>query len=126
MNILLSGGTGLVGKALVPLLQSQGHQVANLTTREELDGVWENGLRHSYWNPARMQIKASELDWAHGVINLAGYSVANRWTRENKNRMIASRIDSTELLVNTILKSPRPPKWFLSAGATGYYREQAA
>jgi len=122
MNILLSGGTGLVGKALVPVLQSQGHQVANLTTREELDGVWENGLRHSYWNPARMQIKAHELEWANGVINLAGYSVANRWTNENKNRMIASRIDSTELLVSTIMKSPKPPKWFLSAGAIGYYR----
>jgi uncharacterized protein len=121
MNILLSGGTGLVGRALVPLLLEKGHQVANLTTRSELDGTWQNGLRHVWWNPALQEIKAQETEWADGVINLAGYSVAHRWTRENKNRMIASRIDSAELLMRTIRKSASPPAWMISTSASGYY-----
>jgi len=121
MKILVSGGTGLVGRAIIPILQSRGHQVANLTTRKELDSTWENGLRHSYWNPALREIKANEIEWADAVINLAGFSVANRWTQGNKDRMICSRIDATDLLVKSILASASPPSVFLSASASGYY-----
>ena len=121
MNILISGGTGLVGRALVPILQSQGHNVTILTTRKSMSGNTREGVRYIWWNPARHEFPAQEMEWADGIVHLAGYSVANRWTEENKKRMVASRVDSTEVLVQAALQAVRKPHWFISAGAIGYY-----
>ncbi|MFN9801208.1 MAG: NAD-dependent epimerase/dehydratase family protein, partial [Bacteroidota bacterium] len=64
MNILISGGTGLVGRALVPILQSQGHDVTILTTRKSMSGNTREGVRYIWWNPARHEFPAQEMEWA--------------------------------------------------------------
>lgn len=122
MNILISGGSGLVGRAIVPLLVERGHEVTILTTQKSLANSRSGVVSHVYWNPALRELDLGEVERADGVINLAGFSAANRWTQENKDRMVASRLDSTDLLVKSILKSQRPPQWMISASASGFYQ----
>jgi uncharacterized protein (TIGR01777 family) len=118
----MSGGSGLVGRALAPLLLARGHKVNNLTTRKEWNGTMRDGVFHIYWNPGKRTLDQSVIADSDVVINLAGYSVANRWTQRNKDRMVASRLDSTDILVRLILSSAAPPSQFITASAAGYYK----
>lgn len=121
MKIIVSGGTGLVGRNLIPKLLERGHTIVNLTTRENVKNSGVAGLQHSYWNPVKGVVDNSIFSDADAVINLAGFSVANRWTQANKQLMISSRLQSTQLLSNTILGSSNSIKAFVTASASGYY-----
>jgi uncharacterized protein len=120
MKILISGGTGLVGSHTIRLLQEHQHDIVNLTTQKEKQG-YSNGVKHVYWNPMSGEIDLPSLEGIDGVINLAGFSVANKWTTENKEKMITSRVNATRLLVNSIQKLNRLPEFFISASASGIY-----
>lgn len=118
MNILVSGGSGLVGSATIQILLKKGYTVYNLTTQRNLSSA-NDRLKHVYWNPSKGVAETDHLPKIDGVINLAGFSVANKWTRENKQKMIDSRIDSTRLLV----KICGQPTTFVSASASGIYAD---
>ncbi len=121
MKIIISGGSGLVGSRLIPMLLQQGHMVVNLTTNKSLTNVSKNGSVNSYWNPTKNEIDINQLSGIDAVINLAGYSVANKWTDANKDIMVRSRIDSTRTLVSALSKHGITPNVFISASAAGYY-----
>ena len=121
MKIIISGGSGLVGSHLIPKLLQRGHTIVNLTTKRNLEDTGNINFKESYWSPAEGKIDHTIFDQADAVINLAGFSVSNRWTKENQKKMIDSRIDSTGLLVRAILDNQIPIKSFVSASASGYY-----
>ena len=118
MNILITGATGLIGKALVELLKSSGHRVHQLTTRREM------AVREGYyfWNPANGEIAEEAFSGVESIIHLAGSSIgAGRWTLARKKEITDSRTLSTALLYKTVEKLKLPLKSFVSASATGYY-----
>lgn len=118
MRILISGGTGFIGKALCPLLVSQGHQLI-LWTRQTKP-VLPQGVTE-FVN----QLSELEPDSVHAVINLAGAGIADkRWSSARKQVLISSRVNTTEQLVEWMKAQATPPKVLVSASAVGYYGEQ--
>jgi uncharacterized protein len=117
LRILVSGASGVLGRALVPFLTTGGHRVWTLVRRRPAPDKQE-----IQWDPMAGTIDARALPDLDAVIHLAGeYIGLNRWTAEKKQRVIESRTFGTSLLAGTIAAMPVPPKVFLSASAVGYY-----
>jgi hypothetical protein len=109
-KILISGATGLVGRALCEALKLRGHKVRALS-RSRGDFRWDVDAG---------TMDSGALDGVDCVVHLAGEPVAQRWTDEAKQRILQSRTRSTELLVAEILKQAKPPA-FISASGINYY-----
>ena len=115
-KIIVAGGTGLLGKALVGALQNDRHTVLVLTRQP----TRHNEVRWSPHHAAGPWTAA--LDNAHAVINLAGASIAGgRWTTARKAAIHDSRTQATGALVKAIAASRQPPPIFISSSAVGYY-----
>ncbi|MFP4509939.1 MAG: NAD-dependent epimerase/dehydratase family protein, partial [Spirochaetaceae bacterium] len=119
MRILVTGGSGFIGTALVARLQSLGHEVLVLT--RDLNRV-APGIEAASWDPAAGKIQRDVLSGVEAVIHLAGAGIADkRWSASRRAAILNSRVDSTQLLVSAMRESERPPRVFLSASATGFY-----
>lgn len=102
MRILVTGGTGLVGSALVPELTQRGHEVVRLAHAE-------TG-------------QAAGLVGIEAVIHLAGENIASgRWTPVKKSRIRDSRVLGTGLLARSLSRLEPPPRVMVSASAVGFY-----
>lgn len=121
MKILISGGSGMLGSYLIPLLLSKGHTVVNLTTKKTL--INTGNIEHVYWNPAKGELNHASITGIEAIVNLAGYNLSNRWTDSNQRLMVDSRLDSTRLLVGFALKASIAPHVFISASGSGYYKD---
>ncbi len=118
MRILVSGATGLIGRALEPSLIAAGHTVCRLTRHPVL-------TTDVVWDPSAGTIQTDKLGGFDAVIHLAGESIASgRWTRSKKARLHASRVEGTNLLVEALQRSGAPPKVFISASAIGFYGDR--
>lgn len=122
MNVLITGGTGFIGKQLIQLLLKEGHSVTNLSTQKNQERVISEHFQHVYWNPSSKEINKALLPEIQGVIHLAGFSVANKWTAANKALMVSSRISSTEFLCDILNEMKSKPSVFVGASASGFYK----
>ena len=123
MKILVTGSTGLVGRALVSDLQRAGHTVCRLvrpdTRAEAIRGSEGFDVR---WDPASGELGAAGVG-ADAVVNLAGASIAEaRWMPERKKLLRTSRVDTTRALVSALAKMAARPRVLVSASAVGIYR----
>lgn len=117
-KILISGGSGLVGKSLVALLKNQHHQVYVLTHRKEL----AQNSNWIYWDPEYEIIDTELLHNIDVVIHLAGANIGSkRWTRTRKKIIRDSRIRSCEFLFKLFSTLDKQPGVFISASAVGFY-----
>ena len=117
-NILIAGGTGLLGQRLSQLLKKRGHTVFHLSRKENLRAEFP-----AYkWDLDKEYIDDTALAKADYIINLAGAGVADaRWTTARKRLIISSRVESARLLKSAITDKKTPAKAYLSASAIGYY-----
>ncbi len=118
MKILMTGGTGLIGRFLIPRLQELGHAVT-VVTRNPAKAQHALG-------PGVTVLKGldalSNLNDFSAVINLAGEPIADkRWTEQQKQRLCESRWSITQKLVELIRASDTPPQVLISGSAVGYY-----
>lgn len=117
-NILITGGTGLIGLELSRLLKSNGYQVAHLSRRSN-KGAEFPAYR---WDLKAQIIEDDAVEWADAIIHLAGASLVDkRWTAAYKKIMIDSRTHSLALLHKYIKQRSRPLKTLVSASAVGFY-----
>ena len=120
-RILISGSTGLIGRALVRRLESSGHEVTRLVRPESTSGV--SGI---VWDPARGLLDPSELEGFGAVVHLGGENIANRrWSEEQKRRIRDSRVVGTTLLSTALASLDNPPAVLACASAGGYYGDRA-
>jgi uncharacterized protein len=123
MNILIAGGTGFLGTALVRQLLSRGDRVVALvrdpvTARrrlppEVLIAQWD-GKTSGEWT--------RHVGEADAVINLSGEPIAaRRWTERQKERIVQSRIKPTRALVLAMAAGMKRPRILINASAIGYY-----
>ncbi len=120
-NILITGGTGLVGKQLIPALQAQGHQISILSRKQQ--SIY--GVKVYLWNVNNQTIDPKALDGIDTIIHLAGEGIADeKWTPERKKEIIDSRVLSARLLYKTIRETKAPVQTFVSASAVGFYGDR--
>lgn len=118
MKIAIAGASGLVGSALIPELESGGHEIVRLVRKSPKPGEIE-------WHPNQDEIDPATIDGFPAIINLAGESIAEgRWTDEKKKRIRDSRVNGSHLLSEAIAKLATKPKVFLCASATGIYGDR--
>jgi len=118
-KILVTGGTGLIGQNLTALLQSVGHEVAYLSRNKEESRY---KVKLFGWDIERKKIDPKAILWADQIVHLAGESVAGgRWTKSKKEAILASRINSTRLLVNALKEQRHHVNTVVSASAIGAY-----
>lgn len=123
MRIVLTGGTGFIGRALCASLVRDGHQVTVLTRNAGsashmlgtlVAAVEWNGLDAGSWEQS--------LEGADAVINLAGAPIADaRWTDARKKLLQDSRVLATRLLVEAMSRRSSKPGTLISASGIGYY-----
>jgi uncharacterized protein len=117
MRILISGASGLVGTAATNALRADRHTVAHFVRP---GGDFAPG--DVRWDPGAGAVEIGGMEGADAMIHLCGASIGQgRWTRERKNILRTSRVESTRLLVDTIAKLRQKPRLLLAASAIGYY-----
>jgi len=121
-QVIISGASGLVGAALRDALRAHGHVchplVRTLSTLEH-DAIT--------WDPAHGVLDAEALEGHDAVVHLAGEPIADgRWTPIKKQRILESRVQSTQLITERLAGLARPPKVLISASAIGYYGNRGA
>lgn len=129
MRVVITGGTGFVGRAVVHTLMGRGDVPVVLTRGrprwvDHACGECGAGSKAELvtWTPEEPGDWQSTVDGADAVINLAGANVGDgRWTPERMDVIRSSRIRSTELLAEAIASAKKKPKVFVSASACGYY-----
>ncbi|WP_079479373.1 TIGR01777 family oxidoreductase [Halobacillus salinus] len=120
MNIVVTGGTGFVGRQLTDHLVKQGHHVYILTRSPEKHSDTESityvGWLHESYNPVE------HLPYIHAIVNLAGESLnSGRWTEEKKQAILNSRVQATEGVIDLIDKMQDKPNVLVNASAVGFY-----
>ncbi len=120
MDILIAGGTGLIGRKLAQQLILKGNRVFILS-RKELHNSGEM-LKFIQWNGKEIPETSYQFDV---LINLTGEGVMDKsWTLERKKQIIESRTSSTFAFVDYINSAKKKPEVFINASAVGYYGER--
>jgi uncharacterized protein (TIGR01777 family) len=120
MKIVVSGASGLVGSALVPLLEAAGHEVVRLVRTST-----RNAPGEAVWDPAAGSLDPLIIDGTDAVINLNGRSIAEgRWNSVVKKELRSSRLESTRTLADAIGSAENPPGLLINASAVGYYGDR--
>ncbi|WP_443937725.1 TIGR01777 family oxidoreductase [Pedobacter sp. MW01-1-1] len=116
-KVLISGSTGLIGKALTEKLLLDGYEL-NLLTRKK-----STAPNTFFWNVKTGEIDLNCLSGVDAIIHLAGEPIMDKkWTVERKKLLISSRVKSTELLLHALKSTPNHQvKTFISASGVGYY-----
>jgi uncharacterized protein (TIGR01777 family) len=114
MKILITGSSGLVGSALIDHLANKGHQIGRLLRQANDD--------EPYWDIDKGHIDLVNFGEPDAIIHLAGENIAEgRWNMAKKQRILTSRVQSTQLLVDCVSKMQVKPKVFISGSAIGFY-----
>ncbi len=117
MKIILTGASGLVGKALTQELQKRGHQTFALRH----DDNNRNHKKDLTWSIKFNYVNLNGFQDADVLIHLAGANIAKPWTKKHKEDIFSSRVRGTELLVEEILAQNINIKHFISTSAIGFY-----
>lgn len=120
-NIIIAGGSGLIGKNLSELLLDKGYSVTILSRKNRQSSV--KNLAYAVWDPYNNILPEQELREAFAVINLAGRNVGEkRWNEKFKQEIWESRVKSTQVLVDFYNNHPDAKlEVFINASAIGYY-----
>jgi uncharacterized protein (TIGR01777 family) len=120
-SILLTGGTGLIGRRLTEQLLANGYSVSHLSRSPGKDSRVTTFL----WDVEKGEIDANCLDGVDTIVHLAGANIAEkRWTEKRKKELIASRTDSIRLIYGLMDKTPNKITSIMSASAIGYYSDR--
>jgi uncharacterized protein (TIGR01777 family) len=115
MRVAVTGSTGLIGSALLPHLESLGHEVIRVVRRDPSGS-------DILWSPAECRIDTHALDGIDAVVHLAGAGIGDkRWTDAYKRELLESRTKSTTLISEAVAAAPDGPKVLLSGSAIGIY-----
>jgi uncharacterized protein (TIGR01777 family) len=118
MRIVVTGGTGFLGSALVTHLRSAGHAISVMTRNPTRPGeiAWKPGVSSVALDDA--------LRGADAVVNLAGASLAQRWTKAHKQALWDSRVSLTQALVQAMTQVDPAPSVLISGSAIGIYGDR--
>lgn len=117
-KVLISGGTGLVGRHLCAFLKGNGFEVSILRRQSTVKSEYKSYA----WNPGINEIDPESIRNADYIIHLAGENIAEKkWTVSRKKQLIASRVDTANLIFSGVIELNAKPRAFITASAVGYY-----
>ena len=125
-KLLLSGGTGLIGRALTQRLVRNGVQVVLLVRRPPRPHP-DSTIVEVEWHPERPQsaLRLAPLEGCYAAVHLGGANLAShRWTPAYKRLILSSRVESSKALGNVLTALTAPPPMVVAASATGYYGDR--
>lgn len=126
-RVLITGGSGFIGRRLVQELLARGDQVTVLTRDvSRAQRQLPEGVRVAAWTPEKEGAWFEELGVVDAVVHLAGEVVAKRWSDEVKRAIEQSRSGAASLLVEAIGRAAHKPSVLVSASAVGYYGPRPA
>lgn len=118
LSVLITGGSGFIGKYLTKYLLASGYKVSHLSRTANSSST----VRAFLWNPEKRLIDHEAFEGINFLIHLAGTNIGEkRWTRRRKEKIMKSRVDSARFLYETIKEKEIALKAFISASATGFY-----
>jgi hypothetical protein len=122
MKVIITGGLGMIGRALAEDLAGDGHEVIVLTRSAAGAGEPTPGIRRQRWDGRTADGWGSLADGADAIVNLAGENLsAGRWTAARKHAILRSRVDSGAAVVDAVLRARKKPRLLIQASAVGYY-----
>ncbi|HUC36835.1 MAG TPA: TIGR01777 family oxidoreductase [Acidimicrobiales bacterium] len=118
MRVVVTGSSGLIGRALLVRLRHEGHEVTPLVRRAPSVG-------EAHWDPARGVLDEAVLEGVDAVVNLAGAGIGDRrWTTTRKQEILESRVSSTSLLSSALAATEGRPATLVNASAIGFYGDR--
>lgn len=127
MRVIITGGTGQIGKALAADLINNGYEVVVLSRSPRLATGLPKGVQVEGWDAHSAKGWGPLADGATAIVNLAGESVAgegflpDRWTNERKKRILDSRLKAGQAVVEAVSAAGQKPAVVIQASAVGYY-----
>ncbi len=122
MRIVMTGGTGLIGKALCAHLVAEGHLITVLSRTPDHSRGMPAGVRVEKWDSKTTEGWGHFVDGSDAVINLAGAGIADApWTENRKQLIRESRIQAGLAIQSAIQEAKKKPEVLLQASAVGYY-----
>ena len=127
MRILITGGTGLIGRALAADLAGDNHEVIVLSRAPERAAGLPTGVRAERWDARTAEGWGALVNGADAIVNLAGESIAgegffpSRWTAERKRRIRESRLNAGRAVVQAVELASDKPRVVVQASGVGYY-----
>ncbi|MDR0353332.1 MAG: TIGR01777 family oxidoreductase [Opitutaceae bacterium] len=119
MKFAVAGASGLIGRALMVFLRTQGHEVLRLARREV---AADDEL---FWDPEKGALDAAALRGVDVIVNLAGEDIAaGRWTASRREAIRGSRVRATRTLVAAVEKMKHRPHLLVNASASGFYGDR--
>ena len=123
LSVLITGGSGLIGKYLTTSLLKEGYKVTHLLRKENQSGK----VRVFLWDAEKKMIDRDAFEGVDFIIHLAGANIGEkRWSRKRKEEIIKSRVDSARFLHKTVIDNRIHLKAFISASATGIYGSETS
>jgi uncharacterized protein (TIGR01777 family) len=117
-SVMITGGSGLIGKYLTSTLLSEGYKVSHLSRNANQSGK----IRVFRWDPEKQIIDPLIFEGIDYIIHLAGANIGEkRWSIKRKGEIVKSRVESVRFLHKVISDNGIRLKAFVSASATGYY-----
>jgi uncharacterized protein (TIGR01777 family) len=123
MQIAVTGSNGLIGTALLDALRAAGHTAIPVIR----PGSGRGGAESLHWDPETGTIDAAGFEGLDAVVHLAGTGIGDkRWTSEQKQRVVQSRVVPTTLLAETVAGLAKPPSVLVSSSAVGWYGDRGS
>lgn len=121
MHVLITGGTGLIGKALTKRLLEENHTVTILSRNPQAYSL-PAGVKAVVWDGLSANGWGHVVNETDAIVNLAGVNLGGSlWTRKRKDALLNSRINAGRAVVEAVSQADRKPQVLVQASAVGYY-----
>lgn len=127
MNVIITGGSGLIGRRLAASLAAEGHQVTILSRNPERISGLPASVQTAAWDGRSAAGWQAYADAADAIVNLAGASIKgdgflpSRWTPKRKQLILESRVQAGQAVMEALRAAPAKTRTLLQASAVGYY-----
>jgi uncharacterized protein (TIGR01777 family) len=122
VKVIVTGGTGLIGRALAEDLAGDGHEVVILSRSSLAAKGFRPGINSSRWDGRSAEGWGPLADGADAIVNLAGENLsAGRWTSQRKQAILESRVNAGSAVVDAVLQARKKPRLLIQSSAVGYY-----